>query len=339
LNATNVALVRETIRRLHPDVVFSCGSDGIGFSTYHAAIDGRVASLTYLGDTWLGQAWRCLPAYDPWVDVATGGRRPGFRKFLKRSLAYAGRFRGLLFSEKPPRFAPVTVISPFVLDDLRASGAPAPEKVPFTYVPLNRAFFNEQNEPIGHDDSHSSSLRALFVSRVEKLKGPDTAIAGVAAAVKSGVDVQLTIAGMSLEKLRPELEMQGRELGILDRIAFAGTPPLEELIKLYRGHDVFLFPSRIVEGLGLVNCEAQACGLPIIGTADSGAAEVIRHGETGFRIAINDQEAIGRHLGELAADRGLWERMSAKALESAKRFHPERILDTLEAALYDVVQA
>jgi hypothetical protein len=48
---------------------------------------------------------------------------------------------------------------------------------------------------------------------------------------------------------------------------------------------------------------------------------------------------MARYLGELAADRGLWERMSAKALESSKRFHPEKILDTLEAALYDVVRA
>ncbi|CAN5207691.1 hypothetical protein BH11PLA2_BH11PLA2_44430 [soil metagenome] len=319
------------------DVVFSCGSDSMGFNTYRTAIYSS-PSLTYLGDTWLAQAWRNLPAYDPYIDMARGGRKPGLGRFLKRCLGFLGCARFLRRSARPNTWGAVTVISQFVLDDLKASGAPVPNNVPFTYVPLDRSFFDTHGEPVGHDGPPSTPLRALFVSRMEPLKGPDVAIAGVAAAVKVGHDVTLTLAGMRIEDMRKELQMQAETLGIADRVTLAGTPSKAELLQHYRHHDVFLFPSRIVEGLGLVNCEAQACGLPIIGVADSGAAEVIHHGVTGFRIAKNDSDAMGRHLGELAKNRELWQTMSANALQSAKRFHPDTILDTLEAALLAVVR-
>lgn len=337
----NVNSVREAVNRLSPDIILSCGSDGIGFNTYHAAISMNRPSLTYLGDTWLTQAWRSLSNYDPWIDIARGGRRPGINRVFKRGLGWIGQVcSGLIRNETPPRFAPVTAISQFVLDDLRSALPPMQHlgDVPFTYVPLDHSFFGADGEPVGHDGSRATAFRAIFVSRVEKLKGPDVALAAVAEAVKYGVNVTLTIAGMQIEAMRPELELLAGSLGIHDRVRFAGTPDTTGLIQLYRSHDVFLFPSRIVEGLGLVNCEAQACGLPIIGTADSGAAEVIQHNETGFRVAINDHEAMANHLGELANDRSLWERLSANALKSAKRFHPETILDTLEAALLTQVQ-
>lgn len=338
----NAREFRKSLRVIRPDVILSCGNEGIGFQVYHEALSAQhqagVPCLTYLGDTWLAQAWRSLPKYDPWIDFARGGRRRGFNRVLKRALGRIGSLRGLITTDKPLHFQPVTAISRFVVDDLRAAGAPVADSVPMTYVPLDRAYFRE-GQPIGPDGTRSSVLRALFVSRVEPLKGPDVAISAVAGAVKQGANVTLTIAGLGLEKMKPVLQQQAQNLSIADRVTFAGTPSSPELVNLYRRHDVFLFPSRIVEGLGLVNCEAQACGLPIIGTADSGAAEVIRHEETGFRIAIDDVESMARHLGQLARDRLLWEHLSKNAMDSAKRFHPDRILDVLETALHDTVRS
>jgi glycosyltransferase involved in cell wall biosynthesis len=334
----NTVVVRDRIQTWKPDVVFSCGSDGIGFNTYHTAISSAVPSLTYLGDTWLAQAWRSLPNYDAYVDMARGGRRSGINRRIKRAIGWLGRRASLIDAELPPRFAPVTAISPFVVDDLRAAGAPVPATVPMSYIPLSHDYFNEDGEPIGPDRSSSAAFRALFVSRMEPLKGPDAAIAGVAAAVHAGHNVTLTMAGIRMAAMQPELTAQAESLGIAGRVCFAGTPGACELRDLYRSHDVFLFPSRIVEGLGIVNCEAQACGLPIIGVADSGAAEAIRHAETGFRIAIDDTAAMGRYLGELASNRGLWQSLSANALHNAKRFHPDRIIDTIEQALKDAIQ-
>jgi glycosyltransferase involved in cell wall biosynthesis len=323
----NIRVLNHIIDVYQPDLLLSCGNDGIGYCTYLAGIT-RCKSLTYLGDTWLAQAWRDLPAFDAYADFARGGRKPGFGAFLKRMMAK-------LMGPKivPPKATPITVISKFVLDDLLSTGFPAPDNVSLTYIPLHRSFFNDQAEAIGPDGSTSSVFRTLFVSRVEKLKGPDLAIEAVARAVQGGIDATLTIAGLHIERMQAELSALAKSLKIEDRMRFAGTPALAELIALYRSHDCFLFPSRIVEGLGIVNCEAQACGLPIIGTAESGAAEVIRDGETGFRVPIGDAAAMGDRIMQLARDRELHLRMRATAMESARRFHPERILDVLEQAV------
>jgi glycosyltransferase involved in cell wall biosynthesis len=326
------------------DIILTCGNDSIGITTYLEILNGQkrkpfpVPSLTYLGDTWLAQAWRFLPGYDPWIDRVLGGRRPGILKLIKSIHGTIAAFAELPTPNRMTQYGPITAISQFVVDDLRNAGAPVPANVPMTYVPLHASFFDAAGEPIGHDGSQSKTLRALFVSRVEQLKGPDAAIEGLAKAVRKCVGISLTIAGIQIEKLQPELEALAQSLGIGDRVRFAGTPQLSELISFYRSHDVFLFPSRIVEGLGLVNCEAQACGLPIIGTAGSGAAEVIRHGETGFRIALDDTDAMAEHLKLLATNRELWLRLSKNALVSSKRFHPDIILDTLEQALEDVLR-
>ena len=62
--------------------------------------------------------------------------------------------------------------------------------------------------------------------------------------------------------LRPDIEQKVAELGLGDRVIFAGVRP--DVPRLMLGAmDVFLFPS-LYEGLGLVLVEAQAASLPCI---------------------------------------------------------------------------
>lgn len=62
--------------------------------------------------------------------------------------------------------------------------------------------------------------------------------------------------------LRSSIEQQAFQMGLRNRIIFAGSRP--DVYKLMLGAmDVFLFPS-LCEGLGLVLIEAQAAGLPCL---------------------------------------------------------------------------
>jgi glycosyltransferase involved in cell wall biosynthesis len=332
----NAGAVRRGIREFGPDVLLCGGMDGVGFNTYRAAIGSGVPALTWLGDTWLGQAWRDLRAYDAWADLAVGGRRPGLRRLVKRAIGAYGRWRGLFDSERPNVFGPVAALSHFVLDDLRHSAAPVPDGAKVIPTCLHSAFLCSPNDVVGHGGVRTRRLRALFVGRMERLKGPDVAVCALAQAVAIGADVRLTFAGLLIDQARPELEAKARALGVADRIIWAGSPCTNELVELYRAHDVFLFPSRVVEGLGVVNCEALACGLPVIGTAHSGSAEVIVPGETGYRVDKDDAAAMGERLAELHADRPLLERFSKSATRFARRYLPDTIVGQLEAELLRV---
>lgn len=68
--------------------------------------------------------------------------------------------------------------------------------------------------------------------------------------------------------------------------------------------DVAVQPS-VEEGLSMVIPQIMACGIPIIATTNTGAAEILEEGKTGFIIPIRDSEAIKNKLLELFENRSL----------------------------------
>lgn len=64
---------------------------------------------------------------------------------------------------------------------------------------------------------------------------------------------------------------------------------LEPKIELYSHAAVFCCPS-IYEPFGIINLEAMACGTPVVGSAVGGIKEIIKHGETGFLVDLEQQQ-------------------------------------------------
>src|SRR5262245_2095245 len=333
----NRLAVKQAVADFRPDIVYCHGISGVGFQVYHTATESGVPSMSTVGDTWLAQAWADLPKYDPWNALATGKTSRGPRRWIKRRIGEIGSLLGLYIGERPACFHPSVVISNYIFEALRAASAPMDGRVVVVPPIMPECYFRPDGEPIGRLGSRTKQLRALFVGRMELLKGPDTAIEGIARAVQAGSDVTLTLAGLPRDNIKDILQARAEKLGIASRVIWAGTPTTAELISLYRRHDVFLFPSRIREGFGLVNSEAMACGLPVIGTTISGSADIIRHGVSGYGIALDDDEGLATHLCAMFQDRDLLETLSRGALEMAKKHHPSRIGSLIESCLYQAI--
>ncbi|MCA7113231.1 glycosyltransferase, partial [Staphylococcus aureus] len=65
----------------------------------------------------------------------------------------------------------------------------------------------------------------------------------------------------------------------------------QEVVNVLSSGTVFVCPS-IYEPLGIVNLEAMACGIPVVGTRTGGIPEVVADGLTG-RIVPIDQAQDG----------------------------------------------
>ena len=76
-----------------------------------------------------------------------------------------------------------------------------------------------------------------------------------------------------------------------DRIVFTGQLPRQEALKIVRGSDVFVLPSRH-EGLSTALLEAMALKVPIVATRVGGNTELIRNGETGLLVNSNSREIV-----------------------------------------------
>lgn len=91
-----------------------------------------------------------------------------------------------------------------------------------------------------------------------------------------------------------------------------GKAPQGELYKYYSQGSVFCILS-IEEGLALVQAQAMACGLPVIATTNTGAADIIRDGIDGYIIPIRDVRACKEKLLYLYENQDICSKMGESA--------------------------
>jgi starch synthase len=82
-----------------------------------------------------------------------------------------------------------------------------------------------------------------------------------------------------------------------DSVKVLGKQTRNEVAVLMQQADVLVFPSHF-EGLALVQIEALASGLPVYGTKESGAADIVENGKTGLLLPAGDQDAWATALEE-----------------------------------------
>ncbi|MFP4647891.1 MAG: glycosyltransferase [Halorhodospira sp.] len=127
------------------------------------------------------------------------------------------------------------------------------------------------------------------------------------------------------------LRALAQELGVAERVHFAGAVAPERLRFYYAAADLFVLPTRF-EGWANVFLEAAACGLPTVTTDVGGNAEVIAHDQLGTLVPFGDPDALCRALLEaLAQD---WDRqvILAHARANAWQSRIPSLVDKLEAA-------
>ena len=122
-------------------------------------------------------------------------------------------------------------------------------------------------------------------------------------------------------------EVLAEQLGVHRDTLFLGKVknPIEALLI----SDLFMLPSES-ESFGLSALEAMAAGVPVVASTAGGISEVVEDGVAGILCPIGDVDALAEAALHLLSDPERLERFSLQALQSANRFHIERVLPEYE---------
>ncbi|AHJ30820.1 glycosyltransferase [Nodularia spumigena CS-584] len=152
-------------------------------------------------------------------------------------------------------------------------------------------------------------------------KGVDVTIRALPRLAQVFPEVKYLVIGRGDDQ--PRLAQLAEDLGVSDRVVFAGFVPTEQLIAHYRLADAYIMPSQ--EGFGIVYLEAMACGVPVLSGDDDGSADPLQDGKLGWRVPHRDPEAVATACIEILQGDdqrcdGEWLREQAIALFGMKAF-------------------
>lgn len=214
----------------------------------------------------------------------------------------------------------------------------------FRYPSAPGAFSTHFSSVDLHDSDYANSYRTRSQARgplrliaVGSLahwqKGADVLSKAVAACVRRGVDVELSVVGDG--KHRSELEASVAAAGLSSNIHLVGqVSDRESLRDRLAQADLFVLPSR-QEGLPRALIEAMAQGLPCIGTNVGGIPELLGAEDL---VPPNDVGALAKKIREVAGDPERRARMSARNLEKAKDYRSD-VLRARRVEFYRYLEA
>jgi glycosyltransferase involved in cell wall biosynthesis len=118
--------------------------------------------------------------------------------------------------------------------------------------------------------------------------------------------------------LDADLRRQAEDLGITDRVTFAGALDHEQTLAAFRTADVLCAPFRIAadgdrDSMPVVVKEAMAAGLPVVATNVVGVPEMIVDGETGRLVPPEDAAAVADALDATIGDPAASAAMATRA--------------------------
>jgi glycosyltransferase involved in cell wall biosynthesis len=172
------------------------------------------------------------------------------------------------------------------------------------------------------DRPPSQGRRIVSVSNLWRVKGIDTLLDALGRLRTRGdATWELVVVGAGPEE--SPLRRQAAELGLAERVTFAGRLEHDEALREILRGDIFCLPSR-AETFGMVYLEAMACGKPVVGCRGTGAEDLVIDGVTGRLVDRDDPEGLSAALGGLLGDPVRARALGAAGAERSRLFSWDR---------------
>jgi D-inositol-3-phosphate glycosyltransferase len=163
----------------------------------------------------------------------------------------------------------------------------------------------------------------LYVGRFDPRKGIETLVRAFASMTNQIESAKLVIVGGSEAGQADGIERQRigaivDELGLHDRIIFAGRIGHDILPLYYTAADVCVIPSHY-EPFGLVAIEAMACGTPVVASDVGGLRFSVVPEETGLLVPPQSVEGFAKAIGRILSDEIWAKKLRKRATERVQQ--------------------
>jgi len=175
-------------------------------------------------------------------------------------------------------------------------------------IDLNRFHRTERKAAREKLGLNNSDIVLAIVGTITKRKGHDLLFAALRKAQIQDPRLLLLVIG----------ESNDASVNFAEEIRAAAPKRIQwlgyrsDIETLLPAIDIMVSPSRH-EGMGRVNVEAMATEIPVIGSANTGIAEVVLDGETGFLVDPEDSDALSNAILRLSGDAALRARFGKAA--------------------------
>lgn len=129
--------------------------------------------------------------------------------------------------------------------------------------------------------------------------------------------------------------VDGLDSAAKNRIVFTGSIPDNDLLCLYNGADVFVYPS-FYEGFGLPPLEAMACGCPVVVSNAASLPEAC--GDAAYYIDPHNVNSIVEGINKVITDEGLKQELIQKGLKQVKMFNWDKTAKQFLSVFEEVIQ-
>ncbi|GAA4171953.1 glycosyltransferase [Gryllotalpicola koreensis] len=169
--------------------------------------------------------------------------------------------------------------------------------------------------------------RIVFVGRVTSEKRLEVLVRAVAL-LPTDLEWSLEIVGDGEQ--RHHLERLAAQLGVSERVSFAGLVSDADLKKAYTRADVLAMPST-AELQSIVTMEAMSSGLPVVAADAMALPHLVHDGENGFLFRPDDAQDLAAKLAKiLTLPDEEFRRMKKASLRLIQVHDIERTLTTFE---------
>ena len=165
----------------------------------------------------------------------------------------------------------------------------------------------------------------LTIRRLEERMGLDVLIEGINLLRNNRSDFLVAIGGKGSKQ--KYLEQMIERFNLKDFVVLLGFIPENELADYYSAADLFILPSVVLEGFGLVVLESLSCGTPVICFPEGGQVEIIRDFTPNLIMQSISPKEIAYMLNKILSNPDEYLPLTEACINYSKKFNWDKFTE------------